>query len=436
MITAARTVADAVLYEGYLLYPYRASSAKNQVRWQFGVLGPTGAADGGVGEQSSMRADVLVRGTGVVTINLRFLQLQARTAEQRSGDTYVGVARFCAGEREYLSWDEAVEREFPFGPFPLIDLASERTLEFGRPPIKEIEPVGSTGRLVRRQRQLQGALTVQTTKVDDFIRLSMTVTNTGPPAIDREEAVQRSLLGAHLLLEIDDGEFVSLLDPPPDAVDAVATCTSARCWPVLVSEPGRPDVVLVSPIILYDYPAVAPESAGDLYDSTEIDEILTLRVMTMTAAEKAEARATDPRAAAIVDRCEAMTEEDLGRLHGVLRSPATDNRPDFPSDQPWWDPQVDATFEPTRDSVRIGSVDVSQGSRVRVHPSRRADAQDIFFADRIARVTGVYFDADGEIHVAVVIEDDPAAEFHDWYGRYLYFAPDELEPLSIGAERQ
>ena len=46
----ARAVADAVLYEGYLLYPYRRSSGKNRVRWQFGVLAPrpwlaaTGAA--------------------------------------------------------------------------------------------------------------------------------------------------------------------------------------------------------------------------------------------------------------------------------------------------------------------------------------------------------------------------------------------------------
>ncbi len=42
----ARTIADAVLYEGYLLYPYRANSRKNQTRWQFGVLGPAGAAAG------------------------------------------------------------------------------------------------------------------------------------------------------------------------------------------------------------------------------------------------------------------------------------------------------------------------------------------------------------------------------------------------------
>jgi hypothetical protein len=64
-----------------------------------------------------------------------------------------------------------------------------------------------------------------------------------------------------------------------------------------------------------------------------------------------------------------------------------------------------------------------------VHPSRRADAQDIFFADQVARVAAVVTDVDGDVHVAVVLVDDPAADLHDWYGRYFYFAPDELEPL-------
>ena len=102
---------------------------------------------------------------------------------------------------------------------------------------------------------------------------------------------------------------------------SAAECPQHRCWPVLAGPPGATDIVLVSPIILYDYPEVAPESAVALFDSTEIDEILTLRVLTMTDEEKAEARATDPRAREIIDRCEAMTPEDLQRLHGVLRDP-------------------------------------------------------------------------------------------------------------------
>ena len=53
-----------MLYEGYLLYPYRANSSKNQSRWQFGVLGPAGAAEAGIGEDDSLSAQFLVDAAG------------------------------------------------------------------------------------------------------------------------------------------------------------------------------------------------------------------------------------------------------------------------------------------------------------------------------------------------------------------------------------
>ncbi len=103
-------------------------------------------------------------------------------------------------------------------------------------------------------------------------------------------------------------------------------------------------------------------------------------------------------------------------------------------DVPWWDPAADESVQPGLDSVLIDGVKVAKGSLVRVHPSRRADAQDLFFADQVARVTAVLSDVDGGTHVALVLVDDPAADLHDWYGRYLYFAPDELEPLDQARE--
>jgi hypothetical protein len=179
--------------------------------------------------------------------------------------------------------------------------------------------------------------------------------------------------------------------------------------------------------------------------------------MTMTEEEKAEARATDPRAREIIDRCDAMSAADLQRLHGLLRDPhalppgpvdipGPGNRPapsahpdlrdaeppDFDTGgAPWWDPAADTQVDPGSDAVVIAGVSVSKGSLVRVHPSRRADAQDLFFAGQVARVTGVLSDVDGGVHVALVLVDDPAADLHDWYGRYFYFAPDELEPLGV-----
>jgi hypothetical protein len=228
---------------------------------------------------------------------------------------------------------------------------------------------------------------------------------------------------------------------------------------VLAGEPGAADVVLGAPIILYDYPEIAAQSKGALFDGTEIDEILTLRVMTMTEAEKAEARATDPRAREIIDRCDDMSASDLQDLHGILRNPYAAaipsdlGRSDLGSlqrghadlrnaepvsfdtgDVPWWDPVADASVQPDLDAVKINGISVSRGSLVRVHPSRRADAQDLFFAGQVARVTAVLSDVDGEVHVALVLVDDPAGDLHEWYGRYFYFSPDELEPLAADAE--
>jgi hypothetical protein len=159
----------------------------------------------------------------------------------------------------------------------------------------------------------------------------------------------------------------------------------------------------------------------------------------MTDEEKAQARATDPLAAQIIDRCDSMSPEAMLNLHGVLRDPhaSTDTGliPEVPAGVDWWDPLADNAVRPDVDAVLVNGVRVTRGTRVRLRPSRRADAQDLFYADRVARVTSVHEDVDGEQHVGVVIEDDPAADLHDWYGRYLYFAPDEVEPLIEGSAK-
>jgi hypothetical protein len=432
----ARAVADAVLYEGYLLYPYRANSRKNQTRWQFGVLGPAGAADAGIGEDDSMSAQVLLapRGNPAVSIVVRFLQLQHRGVEKDVGaGRFEPVDELTSGSQSWLRWDEAVEREVSCGPLD-VEAALPQRLPITIGAGTDIETVDG-GRLVRTRRALHAQLAVTAERDASFIRLTMTVRNTAAAVDDKDEAIAVSLIGTHLVAEIVDGDFVSLLEPPASADNAVARCRHHRCFPVLAGPTGDHALVLVSPIILYDHPEIAEQSEGALYDSTEIDEILTLRVMTMTDEEKAAARATDPLAAQIIDRCDSMSPEALLNLHGVLRDPhASDDAagliPEIPDGVDWWDPLADNAVQPGIDAVLVNGVRVRRGSRVRLHPSRRADAQDLFFADKIARVTSVHATVDGDQHVGVVLEDDPAADLHDWYGRYLYFAPDEVEPLS------
>jgi hypothetical protein len=431
-----RTIADAVLYEGYLLYPYRANSRKNQTRWQFGVLGPQRAEERGIGEDDTMSAQVLLDSESAsLSVVVRFLQLQRRTAERDTGDgLFQPVDELTAGAQTWLTWDEAVERELSFGPLAVADLLSGQTISLGVPGGVDIETLDG-GRLVRSRSELIGELTLTTERDDGLLRISLEVRNTGAPPGNKDDAIAASFIGTHLIGEAIDGKFVSLLDPPPPAVDAVARCRQHRCFPVLAGPQGDFDLMLISPIILYDHPEIAEQSEGALYDSTEIDEILTLRVMTMTDEEKAAARATDPLAAQIIDRCDSMSPEAMLNLHGVLRNPHAMSGgpsliPEVPDGVDWWDPLADTAVQPEIDAVLVNGVRVSRGSHVRLRPSRRADAQDIFFKGKTARVTSVHEDVDGNQHVAVIVDDDPAADLHEWYGRYLYFAPDEVEPLT------
>jgi hypothetical protein len=426
----ARTVADAVLYEGYLLYPYRSSAGKNRVRWQFGVLGPPGAAEAGVGEEPDLAVQCLLQPQGGeprVELHLRFLQLQVRSVERAAGaDGFVPVEELVVDGAAHLSWDEAVEREVALGAFTLAALRHGVRLPVDVPGGSDVEQLtdaggGVVGRLVRRREPLAARVRLRAELDDGLLRVEAAVRNVGPdPRGSKDAAVRTSLIGTHLLIAATDATFVSVIDPPDHARAAATRCVQRRCWPVLAGTEGDTDVVLASPIILYDYPAVAPESAGALFDSTEIDEILTLRVLTLTEQEKAAARATDAHAAAIIDRCEAMTPEELQRLHGVLRDPHS------------LEALVEPDLDPERESVLVGATRVGKGSVVRLRPSRRADAQDLFFAGREARVAAVHRDFDGQTHVAVVLVDDPAADLHEWYGRFLYFAPEEIEPVEGG----
>lgn len=414
----ARAVADAVLYEGYLLYPYRADARKNRCRWQFGVLGPVGAHASGLGEESELTGQIPIAPDGdpVLRFTLRFLQLQHRAA--------AGTTR--------PDWDEAVEREVTVGPCAPVAVTVPFEVPGGRDTESLVDPATGRADVVRTRRPLRGEFELAVATEGGYPILTVTVRNTGEPATDRRDALARSMLGAHVIAEADGAEFVSLLEPPPEAEAAVARCVQHRCFPVLAGPPGDRSLMLISPIILYDHPEIAEQSQESLYDATEIDEILTLRVRAMTDEEKAAARATDPRAARIVDSCDAMTAEQMARLHGVLRDPgAGQNRlvPEIPPGTDWWDPVADGAVRPDSDAVPIAGTLVRKGSMVRLHPARRADIHDMFFDGRDARVTSVHADVDGRTHVGVVIADDPGADLHEWYGRYLYFDPDELEPL-------
>ncbi len=434
----AARVADAVLYEGYVLYPYRASSAKNQVRWQFGVLAPQQFAEVDGSEQWVQQTEMIVEvGTGAsIDVRARFLQVQARTVEAATPDGHTPVAQMEVDGRLWATWEEAVEHTVDLDD---VDVAASGHCElpFTVAASREVEALGDAGRVVRERWAIEGVLRVAVEEVPGpyplrRVRIAVeNVTAWGEAAHRREEAMRHSLVGVHLLAHATAARFVSSLDPPEFARGAVGGCTNRNAFPVLIGDEGDDTTILSSPIILYDRPEVAEESPGDMCDATEIDEILALRVLTLTDDEKLQARATDLRAAAIIDRVDDFAPEIFERLHGAIRS----LRPKSQQSQtqeplPWWEPAVDAAVDPWTDTILIAGFEVGKGSKVTLRPGhRRADAQDLFLAGRTATVEGVFFDVDGDRHVAVTVDGDPAAELHQWHGRFLYFHPDEVEPV-------
>ncbi|MEU6071749.1 hypothetical protein ABZ864_46815 [Streptomyces sp. NPDC047082] len=460
-LALARQVADAVLFEGYVLYPYRASSAKNRLRWQFGVLVPP-AWGAECEEHSFQHTECLMepRSGATLAVELRFLRARRRTVQRSLADGgFETVPELRLTDRVLVPWDEGVEERVE-AVVPVADLlAGDVTIPFARPAGEDSEPVldetGRTvGRTIHRYEELGAILRLSARELDGpyrVARLTAVAENTStwlPPsgqATDRDAALPRSLVAAHLLMALSKGSFLSMTDPPEWAKAAIASCRNLHTWPVLAGEPGRADVVLSSPIILEDHPAIAPESPGALYDATEIDEILALRTAALTDEEKREARGTDERAAAVIDLADSLPPEVLERLHGTVRGLREVTRPTpaagFPDehgvpqpDTPWWDPAADAGFDPARDRVTVGGRPVGAGSRVVLNPGlRRTDAQDLFLRGRTATVEAVLHDVDGAVHLAVTVDGDPGADLRREQGRYLYFQPDELTPLEDDA---
>jgi hypothetical protein len=476
-VETARRVADTVLYEGYILYPYRASHGKNAagVRWQFGVLVPqrhaeahplptgavpsAGTVSGAIETWYQQTECIVEPGDGAaIDVRLRFLHLQARQVEQAEEDgSFTPVESLTVDGRRHVTWDEGVETEVPFTVTLADLLAGERSVAVERPAGEEVEELAG-GRGTRRREALTLRLAVSAEPLPGpygIVRLRVRTENltdwAGEPE-RRADVLRHSPVAAHLILGATPGtRFVSPLDPPEWAKPAVASCSNLATWPVLVGEEGDADVVLSAPMVLPDHPEIAPESPMDLFDGTENDELLSLRILTLTDDEKAEARATDPRAAAIVDHVDHLPPELQERLHGAIRSlrqlpsrgaplePAgadpfpeiwTDSSGSVKPPPSIFDPAVDSSYSPDRDTVDIAGQRVGKGSRVVLRPAPgRSDAQDMFLAGRPATVQAVLFDADDDPHLAVTLDDDPGADIQISHGRYRYFRIDEVEPV-------
>jgi hydrogenase maturation protease len=335
-------IANAVLYEGFVLYPYRASSKKNRVRWTFGGIHPRAYSEAtGGAEPDSMQTQVLLidGGDAHVEIRVRFLHLVQRTVgrllqplrEMPEGalPSFDAVDSLRVGDTAYQTWQEAVERTVETGADIAELVASPRMVPIKFAGSRTLEPArGSSGRieavLVRQQEDISASVEISALRLQgSAIRLTVRILNDTPmpdaDGADRDRAMMLSMASTHTVLGVRGGDFVSLADPPEPWREVVSTFDNQGTWPAMVGSDGDTDMMLSSRIILEDYPRVAEESPGDLFDGAEIDEILTLRILTLTDDEREEAMSVDPSVRAMLERTAALTPDQMRKMHGAVR---------------------------------------------------------------------------------------------------------------------
>ncbi len=332
---AIAQIADAVLYEGYLLWPYRRTAIKNQRRWTFGGVYPERHSAIHPDDRPAMQTECLVEGGADcrVEVRVRFLQVVERSVARAAGNRLEPVAELIVDDERHVGWEEAVEREIGTPALALADLASPRRFAIDVPAgAGEEELCDAAGKragaFVRSWRALGGAVHVGATALEPGLhRLTVRIENESPfDNGTREEALKQTFCSAHTVLRAEAGTFVSLTDPPAALHEQAEACANVGTWPVLVGAKSDRTTMLSSPIILPDYPEIAPESPGDLFDASEIDQLLTLSILSMTDEERAEMKAADPKARAILERTEALSNEELMRMHGAIRETGLQRR--------------------------------------------------------------------------------------------------------------
>lgn len=385
--TRVEQLADAVLYEGYNLYPYRPSALKNRHRWLFGCVLPRAWCEVHQnGERWAIQTQCLLLGGAAsrIEVQVRFLQ----------------PVRGGVGQRQ-----DAEDRRITSAFYVANLLQRPEQLPIVRPASHTSDiPPAAGGLAVRQHVSLSARALVeceQCADSPDLFRLTVRIENVTelPDAAttSRDDALLHSLVSTHVILQAVDGEFVSLIDPPEWYQKAAETCENVGLWPVLAGDADRRCTMLAAPIILPDFPQIAPESPGDLFDGTEIDELLSLRIQTLTDEEKREAAAADERTRELLDRTEALDAAALRSLHGSSRR--------------------DPEFRP--------------GDRVRLRPNRRADAFDLLLDGKTATVAAVERDFEDGVHLAVTIDDDPGRDLgaRGMPGHRFFFRPDEVERI-------
>ena len=361
-------IARAILYEGYMLYPYRTSSLKNRQPCAFGSLYPRSYAQAtGDIEPWLMQIECLVRGDGSTALQgaVRFLQARDQNADEREVLLTESGLGALAERPRAIAFSFAMQGSHPLEG--IVELSAERV-------------------------------------APSVFRVCARIENHTPTG-----TIDHAMLSTHAILGVRGGRFLSLIDPPAEARPLADACQNRGAWPVLVGERGLDNLILASPIILYDFPEVAPESPGNLFDGTEIDELLTLRILTLADAEKRALRCNESTRT-LLERTQTLANDQMLALHGTFRRPTPLPTAPIPkrSEEP-------ASIRP--------------GDRVLVRPRGRADVLDLALDGMSATIVSVEQDFEGHVFFTLVMDDDPGQDLGiaGKPGHRFFFRRDELK---------
>lgn len=259
MSTTLEQIVNAVLYEGYILYPYRASSKRNfRERFTFGRVYPKDYSDlQPWAEPCLIQTECLLQTKEAkpeVEVTVRFLHPMWReVSEVSEAGAFRAVPELSVDGELYQSWQEATERE--------ITVSLGTSSRFSFPATRATEELSSTAAILRRQEALKGVVEAQGTAMGRGVfKITVKVLNRTPMGgtlcNDQDAVIMRTFASTHTILHCANGEFISSME------QGAEKCRNIGTFPVLVGDEEKQErhTMLSSPIILYDYPRIAPES--------------------------------------------------------------------------------------------------------------------------------------------------------------------------------
>ena len=332
-----------LLYEGYALYPYHRSAIKNQKPVPFGGVFPGDYNAYNEHAHSTMQTQCMVKGREdlLINIDVRFLHLKKIELfehviqKENTYDDFVPVYNLSINENLYQSGWQTIERRLSTGHLTISGLMKKKVILIEFDSIYDsknlIDQNGEvTAKQISSASAIKGAVVIEAAPLEnmqDAFRITVNIANTTPvenaEAVSRDEVISQSFLSTHTILKTTDAEFISHQNPGEKWKASIAACQNINTWPILIDESNS--TLLSSPIILYDYPQINPQSQGDLFDSTEIEEALLLHVNLLSDEEKKRIGQSDEKLQAMLQKVSEITPEELINFHSGLKNITENN---------------------------------------------------------------------------------------------------------------